>query len=112
MNRDGSLILPLHVLPEGILMPSTTLSLTVTDPDQIRMVDFAVRDEKIVGVVATDPDTGQGFKVGTAAGIMKLYRFPGDVVRLSLRGLYRFRVIEAVYGWPFAMARVEKLETV
>lgn len=112
MNRDGSLILPLHVLPEGILMPSTTLSLTVTDPDQIRMVDFAVRDEKIVGVLATDPDTGQGFKVGTAAGIMKLYRFPGDVVRLSLRGLYRFRVIEAVHGWPFTMARVEKLETV
>ena len=112
MKREGSLILPLHVLPEGILMPSTTLSLTVTDPDQIRMVDFAVRDEKIVGVVATNPDTGEGFRVGTAAGIMKLYRFPGDVVRLSLKGLFRFRIIEQVHGWPFQMTRVSKLETV
>ncbi len=111
MNREGTLLLPLYVLPEGILLPGITLSLTVTDPDQIRMVDFAVRDEKMLGVMAVDPDTGRGFKVGTAAGIMKLYRFPGDVVRLSLRGLFRFRVMESVPGWPFEMARVEKLET-
>jgi len=112
MKRDGSLIIPLYVLPEGILMPNMVLSLTVTDPDQIRMVDFAVRDEKIIGVVATDPDTNRGFSVGTAAGIMKLYRFPGDVVRLSLRGLFRFRVVEPVHGWPFSMGGVERLETV
>lgn len=112
MNRDGLLVLPIYELPEGILMPNMVLSLTVTDPDQIRMVDFAVRDEKMIGVVATDPDRGEGFDVGTAAGIMKLYRFPGDVVRLSLRGLFRFRITEPVHGWPFRMAGIERLETV
>lgn len=103
-------IIPIHTFGEGILMPYTILPLTVTDPDMIAMIDYAVEGDKIIGVVAESP-SGDGYSVGTAAGIYKLYRFPGDVVRLTLKGLYRFRIIENLTVNNIISARVERLNT-
>lgn len=113
MIKDGETpgIIPLHVFDEGVLMPYTILPITVTDPDMIALIDHAVSSEKIIGIVALSP-SGERYRVGTAAGIMKLYRFPGDVVRLTLKGLYRFRIIEDLDVEGIPSARVERLSTV
>ena len=113
MTRDGDVpgIIPLHVFEEGILMPYTILPLTVTDPDMITLIDQAVKGSKIIGIVALSP-AGERYRIGTAAGIMKLYRFPGDVVRLTLKGLYRFRILEDMDIDGVPSARVERLATV
>ncbi len=103
-------IIPIHLFSQGILMPYTVLPLTVTDPDMIEMIDHAVSGDKIIGVVAESP-AGTRYSVGTAAGIMKLYRFPGDVVRVTLKGLYRFRIIEDLEIDNVTSARVERLTT-
>lgn len=103
-------IIPIHLFSQGILMPYTVLPLTVTDPDMIEMIDHAVSGDKIIGVVAESP-VGTRYSVGTAAGILKLYRFPGDVVRVTLKGLYRFRILEALEIDNVASARVERLAT-
>ena len=112
MTKGGDIpeILPIHLLSNGILMPYTVLPLTVTDPDMISMIDHAVNGDKIIGVVAESP-SGARYSVGTAAGIMKLYRFPGDVVRVTLKGLYRFRIIEDMEVENISCARVERLST-
>lgn len=112
MTRDGDVpgIIPLHVFEEGILMPYTILPITVTDPDMISLIDHAVNSDKIIGIVAVSP-SGERYRIGTAAGIMKLYRFPGDVVRLTLKGLYRFRILEDMDIEDIPSARVERLVT-
>ena len=113
MTNDGDIpgIIPLYVFDEGILMPYTILPLTVTDPDMIALIDQAVKGDKIIGIVAVSP-SGERYRVGTAAGIMKLYRFPGDVVRLTLKGLYRFRILEDIDVDGIPSARVRRLTTI
>jgi ATP-dependent Lon protease len=112
MTIEGDIpgIIPIHVFDEGILMPYTVLPLTVTDPDMIALIDHAVNGDKIIGIVAESP-AGEPYTVGTAAGIMKLYRFPGDVVRLTLKGLYRFRIVEYVNSGSIQSARVQRINT-
>lgn len=109
--------LPILPLQEGVAFPYSIIPLTVTDPAQIELVDRAVVGNKIIGLVASrgadtpanDPDDLYG--VGTAAGIVKLYRFPGEVVRLSLKGLARFAIRSFSQKSPFLVADVEQLHT-
>ncbi|HRY61741.1 MAG TPA: LON peptidase substrate-binding domain-containing protein, partial [Candidatus Fermentibacter sp.] len=109
--------IPILPLQDGVAFPFALIPLTVTDTAQISLVDDAVVGNKIVGLVAVrnqdtvpvEPD--DLFGVGTAAGIVKLYRFPGDVIRLSLKGLVRFRIVEYVQTTPYFVARIERLET-
>lgn len=121
MNGESDFPLPevIPVLPlqDGVAFPYSVIPLTVTDPAHIGLVDDAVVGNKIIGLVAaraqepapTEPD--ELFGVGTAAGVVKLYRFPGEVVRLNLKGLVRFRIIEYVQTRPYFRARVERLST-
>ncbi len=121
MNPESEFHLPqtLPILPlqDGVAFPYSIIPLTVTDPAQIGLVDDAVVGNKMMGLVAVRaPDTSPVeaedlFGTGTAAGIVKLYRFPGEVIRLSLKGLVRFRITGFVQTRPYFRARVEKLET-
>jgi ATP-dependent Lon protease len=109
---------PVLPLPDSVAFPYSIVPLTATDATDLQLIDEAVAGDKIIGLVAmkdpaaepVEPDSLYG--VGTAAGIVKLYRFPGDVVRLSLRGLARFRITEFTQTEPFMRARIEILDTV
>ena len=109
--------IPILPLQDGVAFPYGLIPLTVTDAAQIGLVDDAVVGNKIIGLIAaSNPDSipvdpEDLYSVGTAAGIVKLYRFPGDVIRLSLKGLVRFRILEYVQTTPYFVARVERLHT-
>jgi ATP-dependent Lon protease len=121
MPPDNEYVIPdtLPILPlsDGVAFPFTVIPLTVTDPAQIELIDKAVVGNKIVGLLASrspDGQTGEPgdlYDVGTAGGIVKLYRFPGEVVRLSLKGLARFRVRSYTQTTPYMTASVEQLHT-
>jgi len=109
--------LPLLPLYDGVAFPYSIIPLTITDPAHVGLIDDAVAGSKIVGLVtvrSTDsvPAGPENlYTVGTAGGVVKLYRFPGDVVRLSLKGLARFRIADIVSTSPYMVARVEQLHT-
>lgn len=111
-------ILPILPLPDAVAFPHTIIPLTATDLTDLRLIDEAVSGDKIIGLVATKMQSTEIlepenlYRIGTAAGIVKLYRFPGDVVRLSLKGLARFRITEFIGSEPFLTARIESLDTV
>ena len=109
--------LPLLPLQQGVAFPYTLLPFTGTESDELQLIDDVVSSDKTVGLVtvreeAEDAEGGSGlYGVGTMAGVVKLYRFPGDVVRLSLKGLSRFRIQEIVQTRPYLRARVRRLKT-
>ncbi len=111
-------VLPVMPNPEGVAFPYTIVPMTVTSMPLARMVDDAVKGDKMLGLVAVrgetegEPTGEDLYGVGTLVGIDRLYRFPGNIMRLHLRGLERFRVIEYIDGEePYLKARVEHLET-
>ncbi len=112
-------ILPILPNHDGVVYPYTVVPITVTKTETAELVDDAVRRDKLIGVVslknrmdsAARPDNL--YRTGTITGIDRLYRFPGNIIRLHLRGLVRFRILELIdTSKPYIMARIEKLESV
>jgi ATP-dependent Lon protease len=110
-------LLPVLPLYDGVAFPNSLIPLTITDPAHIGLIDDAVAGSKIIGLAAVRTADGSPadqenlYTVGTAAGVVKLYRFPGDVVRLSLKGLARFRITDFAQTSPYLIARVVQLRT-
>ncbi|MBD3277406.1 MAG: endopeptidase La, partial [Candidatus Aegiribacteria sp.] len=105
---------PILPSPEGVVYPYTIVPRTITSQDAAELVDDAVRSDKLIGVVSLmeQDDSRELYDVGTVTGIDRLYRFPGNIIRLHLRGLTRFRILELVdTEKPYLMARVEKIES-
>lgn len=108
-------MLPVLPSPEGVVYPYTIVPRTITSQDSAELVDDAVRSDKLIGIVSVmeQEDSKELYEVGTVTGIDRLYRFPGNIIRLHLRGLTRFRILELVdTEKPYLMARVEKLASV
>ena len=123
MSRTSSIDLPeiIPVLPgaDGVVYPYTIVPRTVASQEIAEMVDDAVRGNKLIGILSLREDNeGQAgpqdlYTVGTVTGIDRLYRFPGNIIRLHLRGLVRFRVVEFIDSdKPYMQARVQRLDSV
>ena len=124
LTRDGGLdlpdIIPVMPSPEGVVFPYTIVPRTITSESMARLVDDAVMGSKMIGILAVrysdeaigEPPPEDLYPIGTVTGIDRLYRFPGNIIRLHLRGLARFRVVEFIStDAPYLMARIERLRT-
>ncbi len=112
-------ILPVLPNPDEIIYPYSIVPMTITKSATADLVDDAVRSDKLICVVGlknrmdSSPRIEDLYRIGTVTGIDRLYRFPGNIIRLHLRGLVRFRILEFIETErPYMMARVEKLESV
>ena len=112
-------ILPILPNPDEIVYPYSIVPMTITKSATAELVDDAVRSNKLICVVGlknrmdSSPRKEDLYRTGTVTGIDRLYRFPGNIIRLHLRGLVRFRILEFIESdKPYIMARVEKLESV
>ena len=112
-------ILPVLPNPDEIIYPYSIVPMTITKPETADLVDDAVRSDKLICVVGlknrmdSSPRKEDLYRIGTVTGIDRLYRFPGNIIRLHLRGLFRFRILEFIEtDKPYLMARVAKLESV
>jgi ATP-dependent Lon protease len=113
-------ILPIMPSHEGVVFPYTIVPRTVTSEHAIQLIDDAVNGFKMIGLCAvrpgddhlSQPGPDSIFRIGTVTGIDRLYRFPGNIVRLHLRGLARFRIVEFIDSdRPYLLARIERLTT-
>ncbi|MCD4776852.1 MAG: endopeptidase La [Candidatus Aegiribacteria sp.] len=112
-------ILPVLPSPDGVVYPFTVVPRTITKLGTAELVDDAVRADKLIGVVSLNSIINAParpadlYRTGTVTGIDRLYRFPGNIIRLHLRGLIRFRILEFIEtSKPYLLARVEKLESI
>jgi ATP-dependent Lon protease len=117
---DDNLKLPegcIPVLPvrNTVLFPATMLPLDAGAPKAAAAVQFAVKTQSPIGVLLQSdaegeaPAAGELAEIGTVAQVLRYIASPDGRSHLICRGEQRFRVVEYVEGFPFLVARIERL---
>src|SRR5579883_2160132 len=112
LPADGLIIVPVRGL---VLFPGMVLPIALGRPRSILAAQRAVREQKPVGVLmqrnaeAEDPIPIDMHRMGTVANIVRYVTTPDGAHHLVCQGEQRFRVLDYVNGWPFFVARAERI---
>jgi ATP-dependent Lon protease len=108
-------VLPILPLRGLVIYPLTAVPIRVGQPRSVRLIDEAVSENNIIGLVAShDPDIEcpspeEVFRVGTAAAVHRLAKAPDGTLTLIVQGLVRIRIEEFVQESPYLVARVKTI---
>lgn len=111
----------LSILPlfDAALFPKMVLPLVVMQGQSIQLVDEAMSQSRIIGLVlAKKPVRESGHTpedlntVGTSALILKMAKAEDNKAQLLVQGLGRFRIREYLKGKPYLQARVEHIQDI
>src|SRR6204780_5443495 len=109
---DALIIVPVRGL---VLFPGTVLPITLGRPRSVLAAQRAVREQKPVGIVmqrsaeVADPLPVDLHRMGTVANIVRYITAPDGTNHLICQGEQRFRVDDYLTGWPFFVARTERI---
>ena len=98
-----------------VLFPGTVLPITLGRPRSVMAAQRAVREQKPVGIVMqrnaeiADPLPVDLHRMGTLANIVRYITAPDGTNHIICQGEQRFRVDDYLTGWPFFVARTEKI---
>ena len=113
---EGEIHIPeeIPILPvrDTVVFPRTIAPLSVGKPRSVQLINDVLEGNKIIGLFAIrteaeDPEPGDIFEYGSAAGIAKMLRAPDGTMRLIVQGLQRLRLLEITQTEPYYRARVE-----
>ena len=105
--RPGPRVLSILPTPDMVLFPRMILPLVLWDEPAQKLVQEALFQDKIIGILAGLGEKAEGFgpedlaRVGTAGAILKMRKSEDDALRLLVQGLYRFRVEDWVGFEPY-----------
>jgi ATP-dependent Lon protease len=109
---DSLIIVPVRGL---VLFPGTVLPITLGRPRSVLAAQRAVREQKPVGIVmqrsaeVADPLPVDLHRMGTVANIVRYITAPDGTHHLICQGEQRFRVDDYLTGWPFFVAKTERI---
>jgi ATP-dependent Lon protease len=109
---DALIIVPVRGL---VLFPTTVLPITLGRPRSVLAAQTAVREQKPVGIVMqrnaemADPLPVDLHRMGTVANIVRYLTAPDGSNHLICQGEQRFRVVDYLSGWPFFVAKTERI---
>ncbi|HEX5650955.1 MAG TPA: LON peptidase substrate-binding domain-containing protein, partial [Steroidobacteraceae bacterium] len=112
LPEDMLIVLPVRNL---VLFPGVILPVAIKREKTVAGAQEAVRAEGKVGfLLQKNPETEDpGFdelqRIGTVASIVRYITAPDGTHHLVCQGERRFRVLDAVSGFPYLVARVEWL---
>jgi ATP-dependent Lon protease len=108
--------LPILPLKNTVVFPQIPIPLVVGRPASIRLIDDAMLRNRLVGLVAQkNPDTEEPkdedlYRVGCAAVIQRLLKFPDGTLRVLVSGLKRIRITRMVRTDPYPVAEIETIQ--
>ncbi len=119
-GAEGELRLPEDAVPilpvrNAVLFPGTVLPLEVGRPRSIAAVQYAIKAQGPIGVLlqkdadAAEPDQAALHEIGTLGHVLRYVAAPEGASHLICRGEQRFRLLELLEGYPFLVARVERI---
>ncbi|HEY1780788.1 MAG TPA: endopeptidase La [Roseiarcus sp.] len=109
---DALIIVPVRAM---VLFPGTVLPITLGRPRSVMAAQRAVREQKPVGIVMqrnaeiADPLAVDLHRMGTLANIVRYITAPDGTNHIICQGEQRFRVDDYLTGWPFFVARTERI---
>src|SRR6476661_3241425 len=112
LPADAIVIIPVR---GTVLFPGTVLPISVGRPRSIAAAQEAVRRELPVGLVlqrdpqTEDPGAADLYTVGTTALVLRYVTAPDGSHHMVCQGQHRFRIIEFLPGFPFPVARIERI---
>ena len=110
---DALIILPVRNV---VMFPGAVFPITVGRDRSRAAAQEAVRLERPLGVLlqskpdVDEPSPDDLHWVGTSASVIRYITTPDGSHHAIARGLRRFRVLQFLDGWPFAVARVQFIE--
>lgn len=116
--EDLPTMLPVFPLRGAILLPRASLTLNVFEPRYLALVDHALAQERLIGVVQPGPKTGteespagKSFplrRVGCAGRITSFNENEDERLVISLTGVARFRLGDEIASdMPFRLYEVD-----
>jgi ATP-dependent Lon protease len=109
--------LPILPLRGTVIFPFMIVPLVVGRKSSIKLIDEAVRGDRIIGLFAQkdpeteDPAVDDIYSVGTGGMILKMLRMPDGSARIMVQGITRLAVEEYVQETPYFKGRIERLES-
>jgi ATP-dependent Lon protease len=110
---DAMILIPVRNL---VLFPGMILPVSIGREISIAAAQQAVKTDKPVGLLLqTNPEVdtprpSELYRLGTIAQILRYVTTPDGSHHLVCQGESRFRVLEFLEGYPFLVARIERLK--
>jgi len=106
-------VLPLLPLRNTVIFPQQILPLTIGRDKSVRLIEDAMRTNKLIFVVAQkdaridDPKPEDLYRWGTIAIIMKIFKMPDGTQSAMVQGLSRARILDFTEQEPFIKVAVQ-----
>jgi ATP-dependent Lon protease len=110
---DAVILVPVR---NFVLFPEVMSPLAIGRPISVNAAQAAARESRPIGVLAQrdaavdEPSKDDLYSVGTLANVLRYVSTPDGSHNLIVQGTARFRVVEFLEGWPFLVARFERIE--
>ena len=115
LPEDAIIVVPVRNV---VLFPGVILPVSVRREGSVAAAQEAARSERQIGLLlqrdasVDAPGANDVHWVGTAASVMRYLTTPDGVHHVVCQGEARFRVLEFLDGWPFMVARIERIQEV
>jgi ATP-dependent Lon protease len=112
LPADAMIIVPVR---NFVMFPDVVMPLAIGRPVSINAAQAAVRESRPVGILtqrdadAKEPGALDMHRTGTIANVLRYITGADETHHLIVQGEARFRVIEFLDGWPFLVARIERI---
>jgi ATP-dependent Lon protease len=109
---DAVIIMPVRGV---VLFPGAVLPITIGRQKSIAAAQQAVREQRQIGIVMqrdaalADPSPIDLHRIGTVANVGRYVATPDGSQHLVCQGEERIQVLEFLNGWPFFVARVQRI---
>jgi ATP-dependent Lon protease len=113
LPEDALIIIPVRNL---VMFPGMVMPLTIGRKTTAAAAQEAVRTEHPVGILlqrdpdVTAPSPKDLYQVGTVANIVRYMTTADGLHHVICQGVQRFMVVEFLPGYPFLVARVERVQ--
>ncbi|MCK4234225.1 LON peptidase substrate-binding domain-containing protein, partial [candidate division WOR-3 bacterium] len=109
-------VLPILPIKGTIIFPLIIVPLVAVKERAIKLIDDVLAGDKVLGLVAQKdpkkdkPGKNDIFRIGTAATIAKMLRFPDGSLRLLVQGITRIRIKRFTQEEPYLKASIDVIE--
>jgi ATP-dependent Lon protease len=109
---DAMIVVPVRSF---VLFPSMVMPITIGRPKSVAAAQQAVREQRQIGILMqrdagiSDPSPIDMHRMGTVANVVRYVTAPDGSQHLVCQGEQRFQVLEFLSGWPFFVARVQRI---